>query len=197
LTNVGSQLRDFVFRGLLLETEAEVFRKAGIRVGIDLTQADDTLMDEALAPFGVLRRNQALEMARLYAVSHAFENEVRSLIRNTLNEKVQGDWWNSQSVPKKVRDLAESRQKAALKDSWLEGVKSDLLEFVEFGDLASIIIQNWAEFEDIIPGQDWLRQRMAELEKSRNFIAHHRMLLKNEFDRIYLYVSDWNKAVGV
>lgn len=197
MTSVSSQIRDFVFRGLLLETEAEVFRKAGIRVGVDLTQTDNSLVDEALAPFGVLRRNQALEMARLYAVLHAFENEVRSLIRDTLDEKVKGDWWNSQCVPKKCRDMAESRQKTAEKDSWLEGVKGDLLEFVEFGELANIVIQNWTEFADIIPGQDWLKQRMTELEKARNFIAHHRMLLPNEFARIYMYISDWNKAVGL
>jgi hypothetical protein len=196
LTNVR-ELRDFVFRGLLLETEAEVFRKAGIRVGIDQRQSEDSLLGEALAPFGVLRRNQALEMARLYAVLHAFENEVRSLIRDTLNEKKKADWWKSDAVPNKTRQMAEARQATAHKDSWLEGIKGDLLEFVDFGDLASIIIQNWEEFRDIVPSQDWIRQRMTELEKARNFVAHHRMLLPNEFQRIYMYISDWNKAVGL
>jgi hypothetical protein len=137
-------------------------------------------------------------MARLYAVLHAFENEIRSLIRDTLDEKIGLNWWGTEGVPKKVRDMAESRQKAAEKDSWLEGAKShNRLEFVDFGDLSSIIIQNWDHFKELVPSQEWIRQRMTELEKARNFVAHNRMLLPAEFQRIYMYISDWNKVIGL
>jgi hypothetical protein len=190
-------LRDFVFRGLLFESEAEVFRRAGINVGLDLGESEEQLLLEALAPFGVQRRNDALEMARLYAVLHAFENEIRSLIRDTLDEKLEAGWWDTAAVPISVKKMAESRQKTAEKDSWLEGAKADRLEFVDFGDLASIIIQNWDSFKDLIPSQDWIKQRMTELEKARNFIAHSRMLLPSEFQRIYMYISDWNKVIGL
>lgn len=192
-----SAVRDFVFRGLLFESESEGFRRAGIKVGADLGHTEEQLLLEALSPFGVKRRNDALEMARLYSVLHAFENEVRSLIRDTLEEKVGADWWDTEAVPNKVKTMAESRQKTAEKDSWLEGAKGDRLEFVDFGDLATIIIQNWEHFKDTMPGQDWIRQRMNELEKARNFVAHNRMLLPSEFQRIYMYVSDWNKVVGL
>lgn len=197
MTKSSASLRDFVFRGLLFESESEVFRKAGINVGADLGQAEEQLLLEALAPFGVQRRNQALEMGRLYAVLHSFENEIRSLIRDTLDEQIGPAWWNTDCVPKKIRDMAESRQKAAEKDSWLEGTKAAPLEFVDFGDLSGIIIQNWEHFRDIVPSQDWIRQRMTELEKARHFVAHNRMLLPSEFQRIYMYVSDWNKVIGL
>jgi hypothetical protein len=197
LTKSRVTFRDFVFRGLLFESESEVFRKAGIRVGADLGETEDQLLQEALSPFGVQRRNQALEMARLYAVLHAFENELRSVIRDTLEEKIGADWWDSTSVPNSVKKNAEGRQKTASQDSWLEGAKSDKLEFVDFGDLTSIIIQNWSHFGDLIPSQEWLKQRMLELEKSRNFVAHNRMLLPSEFQRIYMYISDWNKIIGL
>jgi hypothetical protein len=197
LIDFSRGLRDFVFRGLLFESEAEVFRKAGIDVGLDLGVAEEQLLLEALAPFGVRRRNDALEMARLYAVLHAFENEVRSLVRDTLEEKVGSDWWDSNAVPTTVRKMAESRQKAAERDSWLEGAKGDRLEFVDFGDLSVIMTQNWDHFKQLGPSQDWIKQRMTELEKARNFVAHHRMLLPTEFQRIYMYISDWNKVVGL
>jgi len=38
---------------------------------------------------------------------------------------------------------------------------------------------------------------MDELEKTRNFIAHKRMLLPSEFQRIYMYIADWNKVIGL
>ncbi len=197
MTKSSVELRDFVFRGLLFESESEVFRNAGIKVGADLGQAEEQLLLEALSAFGVQRRNSALEMARLYAVLHAFENEVRSLIRDTLEEKVGANWWDAGVVPNNVKKLAKSRQKAAEKDSWLEGAKADSLEFVDFGDLSAIIVQNWEHFGDVMPSQDWIRQRMTELEKARHFVAHNRMLLPSEFQRIYMYVSDWNKVIGL
>ena len=194
---MNSTVRDFVFRGLLFESESVTFRRAGIKVGADLGQSEQELLLEALSPFGVKRRNDALEMARLYAVLHAFENEVRSLIRDTLEDTVGASWWDTNAVPAKVKTTAETRQKTAKKDSWLEGAKGDRLEFVDFGDLASIIVQNWDHFKDVMPSQDWIRQRMTELEKARNFVAHNRMLLPSEFQRIYMYISDWNKVVGL
>jgi len=188
-------MRDFLFRGLMVESEAERFRKAGIRIGADSTEAEESLLKEALAPFGITRRNQALEMARLFAVLFCFENEIREFIRDVLFEHEGVEW--IELLPSKIKTHAESRRDTALKDSWLEGEKSDLLGFVDFGQLAQIIIEKWEFFKDIVPTQHWLKQRMDELEKSRNFIAHNRMLLPSEFQRLYMYISDWNRVIGL
>lgn len=182
---------------MLFDAEAERFRRAGIRIGLDRAEQEEALLLEALSQFGIQRRNDALEMARLYAVLHAFENEIRHLFKDTLDENADADWWAGDAIPKKVREKAEGRRKTALADSWLEGAKDENLEYVDFGDLSQIIITNWDCFKDIIPSQSWLNQRMVELEKARNFVAHNRMLLPNEFQRIYMYISDWNKTVGI
>jgi len=184
-----------MFRGLMFESEARGFTAAGIQVGADIGQAEERLLSEALSPFGVARRNQALEMARLYAVLHCFENEIRSLIRERLQEKEGPDWQDK--LPAKVKQAAESRQKTAFTDSWLEGEKSDLLGFVDFGHLSQIIVEKWTCFEDIVPTQHWLKQRMDELEKVRHFIAHNRALLPSEFQRVYMYIADWNRVIGL
>ncbi|WP_422004183.1 Swt1 family HEPN domain-containing protein [Roseivirga pacifica] len=189
------EIRDFFFRGLMFESEASKFQTAGIQIGADAGQSEKQLLGEALSPFGVNRRNDALEMARLYAVLNCFENEIRDFIRETLSEEEGVDWWDQ--LPQKTKKHAESRQETALKDSWLEGEKSDLLGFVDFGMLASIIIEKWEHFSNLIPSQHWLKQRMEELEKARNFVAHNRMLLPSEFQRIYMYVADWNRVIGL
>jgi hypothetical protein len=191
---MSKNLRDFLFRGLMFEAEAANFQSAGIQVGADAREAEEKLLSEALAPFSVQRRNKALEMARLYSVLFCFENEIRAFIRETLLEKVGENWIDSLSP--KIRKFAEDRRDAALKDSWLEGEKTDLLGFVDFGHLSQIIINNWEHFT-VIPSQHWLSQRMDEIEKSRNFIAHNRMLLPAEFQRLYMYIADWNRVVGL
>lgn len=195
MTEVRKDLRDYMFRGLMFESEASQFQRAGIQVGANQSHAEDQLLSEALADFGINRRNNALEMARLFAVLHCFENEVRNLIRETLYEKEGADWL--EKLPIKVKGHAQTRQKTAFSDSWLEGEKSDLLGFVDFGQLSVIILEKWVHFEAIVPSQHWLKQRMDELEKVRNFIAHNRMLLPSEFQRIYMYVSDWNRVIGL
>lgn len=189
-------LRDWMFRGLMFESDAEQFRTAGIRVGADLYDTERALFDETLSPFGIDERNDALQMARLYALVYCFENSVRSLITERLRERCGDDWW-ARGVPKKVRDFAEARQKDAQDNSWLEGQNKDPLGFVQFGHLADIICHNWDDFSDMVPSQHWLKQRLDELEKARNFIAHNRFLLPAEFQRVEMYVNDWNRMVGL
>jgi hypothetical protein len=188
-------VRNFLFRGLMFEAEADTFRRAGIQIGASIGDAEESLMREALAPFGVARRNNALEMARLYAVLFCFENEIRDFIREALEEKEGLDWQDK--LPPKIKEHAESRREIAHKDTWLEGEKADLLGFIDFGHLAQIIIAKWEHFKDVVPTQHWLKQRMDEIEKARNFIAHNRMLLPSEFQRLYMYIADWNRAVGL
>lgn len=192
---MSKDVRDFLFRGLMFEAEAERFRRAGIQIGSASTEAEEALLKESLAPFSVQRRNNALEMARLYAVLFCFENEIRDFIRDALEEKEGHDW--IEKLPPKIKEHAESRRDTALKDSWLEGEKSDLLGFVDFGQLAQIIVAKWEHFKDVLPTQHWIKQRMDELEKSRNFIAHNRMLLPSEFQRMYMYITDWNRVIGL
>src|SRR5581483_2389535 len=172
-----------MFRGLLFEADAETFRNAGIRVGADQRDAEKALLEEAIQLFPLNLRNEGLLMARLYTQLYCFETSVRELIKERLQDKHGVDWW-TKAVPQKVRTFAESRQKEAKEQSWLEGQKAEVISFAEFGHLADIIVQNWDIFSDLIPTQHWLRQRMDELEKARHFVAHHRLLLPTEFARI-------------
>lgn len=180
----------------MFEAEAESFRQAGVRVGLDERRAEKALLEDALTPFPLHLRNDSLRMARLYAIIYCLENSIRELIQTRLSEKDIG-WWGSTSVPTKVRNAAQSRLEDAQANSWLEGVNPDLLGFVDFGGLCDIITNNWPDFEDLVPSQHWLKQRLDELERARNFIAHNRMLAPAEFSRLEMYVGDWNRQVGL
>ncbi|WP_283744201.1 Swt1 family HEPN domain-containing protein [Sideroxydans sp. CL21] len=190
------QVRDWLFRGLMFEADAERFRAAGIRVGADLFEAERNLLEETLSPFSIDMRNEALEMGRLYTLLYCFENSVRNLVRERLQETYGSNWWEDK-VPKKIKEFALGRQKDAIENSWLEGQKRDLLGFIQFGHLADIIIANWDDFSDLVPTQHWIKQRMDELEQARNYVAHNRLLLPAEFQRIEMYVNDWNRMVGL
>ena len=196
MTDRATTIRDWLFRGLLFEADAEKLRQAGIRVGSDQREVEARLLEEVMAPFPLDLRNEALQMARLHALLYCFENSVRLLVKERLQEKHAADWW-TKGVPPKVQKFASERQEQAQKDSWLEGDKTELLDFIEFGHLADIIMNSWEDFSDLIPTQHWLKQRMDEMEKARNFVAHNRLLLPSEFGRIEMYIADWNRVVGL
>jgi len=188
-------VREWMFRALMFEAEADKFKQAGIQVGADAQKIERSLMEESLNPFPIDIRNEALQMSRLYAQLNCFENSVRVLVKERLVDKFDVDWWEK-GVVKKVRDFAKKRFDAEQKNSWLEGKKTELILFIEFGHLSDIILNQWDLFSDLIPSQHWLKQRLDELEKSRNYIAHNRLLLPSEFKRIELYIRDWDRTVG-
>src|SRR5436190_10743936 len=131
-------LRDWLFRGLMFESEAERFRAAGIRVGSNVQDSERQLFEEQLTPFGIDLRGEALRMARLYAFLYCFENSVRELVTQRLRERHGEDWWATK-VPRKVQEFATARQQDAKDNSWLEGSTKDPLSFVQFGHLTDII----------------------------------------------------------
>lgn len=179
----------------MFEAEAEQFRAAGVRVGVDERSVENRLLEEELAPFPLDLRNDAVRMARLYALIYCFENSVRELIQKRLSE-VDPDWWINK-VQQKIRTLADSRRNDTVANGWLEGVNQDPLGFVDFGGLCDIVTNNWSDFEDLVPSQHWLKQRLDELERARNFVAHNRLLSPSEFRRLEMYISDWNRQVGL
>jgi hypothetical protein len=152
LTTSKKDVRDWLFRGLMFEADAEQFRRAGIRVGVDQREVEQSLFEEVLSPFGVDLRNDALSMSRLYALVYCFENSVRALITERLSERHGVDWWNTK-IPRRVREFAEQRIKDAEDNSWLEGQSKDPLGFVQFGHLSDMICENWGDFSDLIPSQ--------------------------------------------
>jgi hypothetical protein len=52
-------------------------------------------------------------------------------------------------------------------------------------------------FEDLFDSQDWVKSRFADLENSRNVIAHNNVLEASEIERIRLYLRDWARIVGL
>jgi hypothetical protein len=190
------EIRDWLFRGLLFEADAEKFRSAGIRVGADSRDSERALLDEVLDPFSIDLRNDALQMARLYALLYCFENSVRELIAQRLQERHGVSWWVAK-VPARIQTFSAGRIKDAQENSWLAGQDRGNLSYVDFGHLADIITGNWDDFRDLIPTQHWVRQRFDELEKARHFVAHNRLLLPSEFQRVEMYINDWNKMVGL
>ncbi len=191
---MSKDLYAFVFRGLLAEAaldKTERRQRFGLSQNVDLEVAKRLpidLLDETLIV-------PAKKMATVYIAICSFENSVREFISKRLLEEVGADWWTN-GVSEKIRKKAESRRDEESKIRWHAPRGDDLINYTEFGDLVSIIGQNWSHFEDHLQSLEWVRQIVSTLERSRNVIMHSGDLEMQDVERIGTSIRDWIHQVG-
>ncbi len=139
--------------------------------------------------------NTAKQMSTVYTAIAAFENTVREFVIKILIENSGENWWE-ESVSDKICSKAESRKHEEEKIRWHTPRGDSLINYVEFGDLASIMSQNIELFEDHIVSIEWARQIFNTLERSRNVIMHSGELGKRDIERIGIHIRDWINQVG-
>lgn len=191
---MNSDLYAFVFRGLLTEEAldgAGRLRRFGLSAHLD-AEVVSRLPIDALDEDLVAR---AQRMAAVYVAIAAFENSVREFVSKVLLESVGADWW-TKAVSEKIREKAESRRKEEEKIRWHTPRGDEPINYTEFGDLASIVGQNWVLFEDYLQSLDWMRQIISTVERSRNVIMHSGELGLQDVERIATAVRDWIRQVG-
>lgn len=189
-----SDLYSFTFRALLTESALD---KTSRISRLSLTSNVDAAVAARL-PIAALDEDlvsRAKRMATVYIAIAAFENTVREFVSKRLLEVVGADWWKS-AVPEKIRTKAETRMAQEAKVRWHTPRGDEPLNYTEFGDLASIMANNWQHFENHLESQDWARQIMSTLERSRNVIMHSGELGLQDVERIGTAIRDWIRQVG-
>lgn len=139
--------------------------------------------------------NSAKEMATVYTAIAAFENMVRKFVVKVLLEHKGENWWE-ECVSEKIRKLATSRKKEEEKIKWHTQRGDSMINYIEFGDLISIMQQNFELFEVYIISIDWARQIIQTLERSRNVIMHSGELGRKDIERVGTNIRDWISQVG-
>ena len=189
------KLYAFVLRGELTKVALEKTEVLSKHSSSDLLAQDyvkslslDLLDDECV--------NSAKIMATVYTAIAAFENMVRKFVVKVLLEHKGEHWWE-ESVSEKIRKSAESRKNDEEKIKWHTQRGLSMINYVDFGDLASIMSQNYELFEVHIVSIEWARQIFSTLERSRNVIMHSGELGKRDIERIGTNIRDWISQVGV
>jgi hypothetical protein len=192
---MDDQVYSFAFRGLLTEEaldrtgrKSKMLQSAAIEQAVAKGVALEILDDDLVG--------RARRMATVYTAIAAFENSVREFVSKRLLEHAGENWW-AQCVSDKIRAKAESRREEEAKVRWHTPRGEQPLYYTEFGDLTSIISQNWDQFEPHLrTTQDWVRQILSTLERSRNVIMHSGELANTDIERIGTVIRDWVKQVG-
>lgn len=189
-----SSLREWLFAGLTVESALNDLESDGIAVR---APTDPRALQRVmpLEDFPAELRASAMKALPAYLAFFVFENSVREVVSERLSERRGPEWWE-QSAASGLKSKVEKRQESEGKDRWHMRRGATEIFYTDFGDLASLIRNNWEEFEDLFPDINWVVSRFDELEKSRNIVAHNNLLEPHEVSRITLYLRDWIRQVG-
>jgi hypothetical protein len=189
-------IRDFVFRALLSLDSLQQLEPSGVYLRDSHRRLGRALAELSFAEFSPQIQDGAEKMARLYVAFFCFENSVRELVGQKLRDSHGENWWVSK-IPSQIRNKVETRKKQEQKNKWHQPRSRSNINYADFGDMPSIILNNWVDFQDLFDSQEWVKSRFGEMEKSRNVIAHNNVLEDAEIDRIRLYLQDWARIVGL
>ena len=189
-----NKLYSFIMRGELTKValgNTEIVSKHSISSTIEQNYIESLSLD--LLDDDCIRA--AKLMATVYIAIAAFENMVRQFVVKILMENQGENWW-LECVSDKIRKAAEVRKKQEDRIKWHSHRGDSMINYVDFGDLANIISQNYTLFEVHIISLEWTKQIFSTLEKSRNVIMHSGELGRRDIERIGTNIRDWISQVG-
>ncbi len=188
-----SKIREFVFNGLLVYDSFESLEKEGISIS---NAGDFSPVSRVVeADFSPKIWNQAMDMSSVYQALFCIENTLRNFIVERMSERHGLDWWNKK-IPKKIKDDVEKLKLKEIKNRFFSSRSESEIGYTMLGNLGQIIINNWEDFNDIIPSQAWLTSRMDDLEMARNIVMHTGVLPQVEIERITSIVRDILRQIG-
>ena len=188
-----NEIYNFVYKGILTD---ESLDKAGRKKRKSFGQEEADIIRKLLS-YEMLNQEfivNAEKMSIIYIAIHTFENMVREFVKNAMIETYQEKWWSE--VSENIRKKVNIRMDDDSKFRWHGTRGGSEIEYCDFGDLSSIIIQNWSVFEPIVVNLEWVKSVLSVLERSRNIIMHGGILANQDIERIGINIRDWIRQVG-
>ena len=192
--NFGDPIYGFVFKGLLTDQALEntqCLKKAIFSIQ-DESNIYETLGIQDMDEEVILT---ARKMSYVYTAICAFENTVRKFVTSVLSESKGEKWWEV-CVSEKIKNKAESRREEEMKIRWHTPRGDTIINYTEFGDLITIMRNNWTEFEPFVVSLEWAEMIIKTIERSRNVIMHSGELVTQDIERIGMNIRDWLRQVG-
>ena len=189
-----SNLRNWLFKGIFAESRLNELESEGVAVHAD----NDPGALQRVLPlenFSLTIRQSAMDALPAFLAFFCLENTVRELVNERMSENHGQDWWDDKAASG-LRSKVEDRRGKEGKNRWHIERGASPIYYTDFGDLVDLILNNWTDFEDLFPNQNWITSRLNDLELSRNITAHSNQLDSRELERIRIYLDDWIKQIG-
>jgi hypothetical protein len=154
-------------------------------------RADD--LESYIKQFDVQNRQNAARMSFYYEIFYMLENDIRTLIVETMVSAHGDSWWLA-CVPQHVKEEATRNRKREAEAGVSPRSESDI-DYITFGQLADIIKENWQHFAGMLSNLAAVSRVLSALNMLRGTIAHCGVLAEDEVDRLKLAIKDWFRVL--
>lgn len=193
--NALDRVELFVLKCAVIELSI-ISLKADFDTAVDISSENGFIELDALKyikQFDLDNQKRATQMAKYYRIFYMLENDIRSLISDTL-ESVHGPTWWSKTVPQAVQE--EAKKNREREENAGITSRSDMeIDYITFGQLGDIIKANWNDFAGIMTNQPAVIRVLSALNMLRGTIAHCGVLADDEVDRLKLSIKDWFRVL--
>jgi hypothetical protein len=163
----------------------------------DLEQISAELSQQILPILPDDIKNKGKEMAEVYLYLYCVENSLRLFIETVAKKHYGDDYFSKLSVPRPVLRGIEIRKKEEQSNQWLRVRGDSDLFYLDFGELGTIIQNNWDLFKDFFSDQAWILGKINEIAKCRHLVAHNSYIGTHEKEVIRVYYHSILKQIGL
>jgi hypothetical protein len=136
------------------------------------------------------------DMAEVYLYLYVVENSLRMFVEAAARNEFGTDFFQKLNVPSDIKRGLEIRKKEESKNQWISVRGDSSMFYLDFKDIATLILNNWQLFKGYFPNQGWISTKINELAECRNLVAHNSYLGKHERDVIRVNYNSIVKQIS-
>lgn len=136
------------------------------------------------------------KMSNAYLIMYCLENLLRDFVDKTLTEAYGEKYEDKIIIANNVKSKVNSRMNEEIKNKWLPLRGNSYVYYLDFNELGDIITNNWNDFKELLPSQEWIKAKISELYNIRCLIAHNSYLDTTSFDVLSVDYRQLVKQIG-
>lgn len=159
-----------------------------------IDEIDKDVVDEKFIGLNEDLIRKGKQMAKAYITLYALENHLREFIHKVLTQKIGTDY--SKAISPKLRKSIENLKNQEKTKKWLSLRGDNDLYYLDFRELADLIISNWVHFSDVISDQHWIKVKIEEMYNIRCLIAHNSYISDENFELLNVTTRQLLKQIN-
>ncbi|MST83715.1 Swt1 family HEPN domain-containing protein [Hallella mizrahii] len=136
------------------------------------------------------------KMSDAYLVMYCLENLLRDFIDRTLTNNYGQKYEEKITIANSVKNKVKSRINDEAKNKWLPLRGDSYVYYLDFNELGDIISNNWNDFKELLPSQEWIKAKVGELYNIRCLIAHNSYLDSTSIEVLNVDYKQMIKQIG-
>lgn len=136
------------------------------------------------------------KMSDAYLIMYCLENLLRDSVDRTLTDNYGEKYEDKITIANSVKNKVKSRMNDEAKNKWLPLRGDSYVYYLDFNELGDIITNNWHDFKELLPSQEWIKAKVGELYDIRCLIAHNSYLDSTSFEVLNVDYKQMIKQIG-